>query len=920
MSRRLLCNTSIFSCALMLCFITVPAHATNIAWKAASTGSWTVATNWNPAQVPGINDVAIITVAGTYDVNINSNVSVNAISLGSSAHLKVNSVTLTTTTGITTGASSVLELNSATLSGGGVSLHGQLSSSGTSSVNVALSTATSSIITVGAGSLTVANGFTNLGLLSYPATGTRSLFVTNGTFTNAASGTVSCATTGSLVATLDNQGSITSTGPQGFLNLGKSGATSTNSGAISATGGAYLILNGSGDTFNTSGNLSADALSILRVGGGVFHHTGGTISGSGYFELINTTSATFASNPTTAVLYLAGHGIVFPSSLVNGSAQQVILGTGSDVTAPQLTNQVGYSLRVDEGVDALHVATFFNLGTLVSPRYFLLDGNLNCGPLSNIEFGIGGPSIYWYDRIVVTGAAQLGGSIFFHPEGVFSPVVGDYFDVLSSPARIGLFDTLNGWDLGNDKYLVVDPLVTAADNRPYTVRAVRQKWIPLAPTGTPPPSRYGHTAVYAPASDRMIVFGGETAGSGAASDLWVLDHAAGFNATPHWIQMTPTGTAPDPRAFHSAVYDVVNNRMIVYGGQNDNPGFYGDVWILTNADGLSGTPAWEKFPDLPSPSARSGHSAGYDPITNHMVVWGGEISCFGAYGDMWVLDHANGIGTTTGWSLWSVSGTPPPLRRDAAAAYDPNGNRLIVYGGKTPCQYGLSDASVLSNASGAPDVSNPTWNSLGAGASPALPGLNGASGTYDPLFDRMVVFGGLENDISTFRSSVFLLADTHGLAGWTELPLPTTRPEGRAFHSMVYSQPIHRWIVFGGNANGNVVNDVWALELEGDTPQVTGIGSGPTSPQNQRVLAFSASPSPNPCSHGTQFSVRALGDVDGNVAIYDAMGRRVVELFDGRMTAGEHRFEWKGNIASGIYFVAVQSGDRQDVRRVVVTR
>jgi len=417
----------------------------------------------------------------------------------------------------------------------------------------------------------------------------------------------------------------------------------------------------------------------------------------------------------------------------------------------------------------------------------------------------------------------------------------------------------------------------------------------------------------------MIVFGGEVSGVGVASDLWVLDHASGFNATPHWIQLNPTGTAPDARRGHSAVYDVVNNRMIVFGGQNDNPGFYEDIWVLTNADGLSGTPAWVKFPDQPGGLSRSGHSAGYDPITNHMVVWGGEVNCFGATGDMWTLDHANGIGTSTGWSMWSTSGTAPSLRRDAAADYDPNGNRLIVYGGKTPCQYGLRDAFVLSNASGAPDVSNPTWSSLGAGASPALPGLNGAPGVYDPLFDRLVVFGGLENDISTFRSGIFLLANTHGPAGWTELPLPAVRPVGRAFHSMVYSEAMHRWIVFGGNANGTVVNDVWALELEGDAPQVSGIDPGVVSPGLERdVLAFSASPSPNPASHGMQFSVKALGDVDGHVSIYDAMGRRVAELFDGRMTSGEHRFEWKGDVASGIYFVAVRSGKDQEVRRVVI--
>jgi len=250
-------------------------------------------------------------------------------------------------------------------------------------------------------------------------------------------------------------------------------------------------------------------------------------------------------------------------------------------------------------------------------------------------------------------------------------------------------------------------------------------------------------------------------------------------------------------------------------------------------------------------------------------------------------------------------------------AYDPNGNRLIVYGGRIPCSSVLTDAFVLSNADGASDVGS-AWSSLGAGASPVFPGLYGAPGGYDPLFDRLVVFGGMKADGTTFSSGIFLLADTRNTAGWADLPLPVTRPAARAFHSMVYSPFAKRWIVFGGDANGTLVNDVWALELEGDAPQVSGVGSEPKAPLKERVLAFSASPSPNPSSHGLEFTVHAAEDAESQLVIYDALGRRVTELWNGRLGAGEHRFEWKGDVASGIYFLAARSGTAQEVRRVVI--
>jgi len=918
MSRRLLCNTSLVLCALMLGVVTVPAHATNIAWKTGSTGSWSVATNWMPAQIPGPGDVAIITAGGTYDVNINGNVSVNAINLGSSGspRLRVNSVTLTTTTGISVGTGGTLELNSGTLSGGSVSVNGKLSSTGTSNVNVTLTTATTSTIEVGVGTLTVANGFTNRGLLSFPAIDGRMFIVTNGTLTNATTGTISMVSAGFLQAALDNQGTITVSGWQVRIGTTPAVVTHTNSGSITVTDNASLEFDLNSSTLSTGGDLSVGPGGHFIIHFGAFHQTGGSITGSGEFELVSTTEATFVSNPTVAGMYLAGQNIVFPSPLVNGAAQSMRIGPNADITAPQLTNQAGYTLEMYEGSDELHVGTFFNLGTLIAPRYLLLDGNLNLGPASNLNIGISGNG---FDHINVVGAATLGGYLNLSLEYTFVPSPGDQFDILTSPARLYSFGQVNGTDLGNDLYLITDPTTTSSDSHPYRIRAVRQKWTQLFAEETPPPPRRGHSAVYVPSSDRMIVFGGQSGSGQVMRDVWALTHASGISEAPIWVELHPTGTQPASRKGHSAVYDAFNNRMIMYGGETDSLAYFSDIWVLTHADGSGGTPEWIELPSFPGPAPASGHAIGYNPTHNRMVASQGGQYCWAPEGDMWVLDHANGLGTSAGWTNFSIPGTPPSPRHDAVFAYDPNGNRLIVYGGRTPCSSVLSDAFVLSNADGAPDVSS-AWNSLGAGASPVFPGLYGAPGGYDPLFDRLVVFGGMKADGTTFSSGVFLLADTRSMAGWADLPLPVTRPGARAFHSMVYSPSSKRWIVFGGDANGTLTNDVWALELDGDAPQVSGIDSGPNDLMNGRVLAFSAAPSPNPSSHGLQFSVHASEEADSRIVVYDALGRRVAELWNGRLEAGDHRFEWKGEVASGIYFVTARSGKAQEVRRVVIAR
>src|SRR5713226_4124806 len=104
-----------------------------------------------------------------------------------------------------------------------------------------------------------------------------------------------------------------------------------------------------------------------------------------------------------------------------------------------------------------------------------------------------------------------------------------------------------------------------------------------------PTKRISHTAVYDTANNRMIIFGGE-AFSGRFSisgfnDVWVLANANGLGGTPVWTRLKPSGLAPGTRFGHTAVYDAINNRMMVFGGENLDAVFY-VTWVLSHANGL----------------------------------------------------------------------------------------------------------------------------------------------------------------------------------------------------------------------------------------------------------------------------------------------------------------------------------------------
>src|SRR5260370_42538437 len=86
----------------------------------------------------------------------------------------------------------------------------------------------------------------------------------------------------------------------------------------------------------------------------------------------------------------------------------------------------------------------------------------------------------------------------------------------------------------------------------------------------------------------MILFSGDNGGGVSFSDVWVLTNANGLGGTPPWPQLSPTGGPPDAIDGSTAGYDPAPNIMIVFSGGN----FLNFVWKQSNENGLGGKPAW----------------------------------------------------------------------------------------------------------------------------------------------------------------------------------------------------------------------------------------------------------------------------------------------------------------------------------------
>jgi hypothetical protein len=504
-------------------------------------------------------------------------------------------------------------------------------------------------------------------------------------------------------------------------------------------------------------------------------------------------------------------------------------------------------------------------------------------------------------------------------------------------------------------------------------------WSQLMPTGTPPTARYAHTAIYDPVRERMVVFGGFSS-TNNCNDVWTLSLAG----TPRWARLTPSGTPPSERYAHTAVYDPARDRMVVFGGRSNN--YCNDVWAL----GLAGTPTWTHLtPSGSPPAARYYHMAIYDPLRDRMLVFGGAYTVGLSViplNDLWTLSLA---GTPT-WTALTPNGTPPSARVGEGAVYDPVGDRMLVFGGVGAGRTTFNDTWALS-LSGAM-----AWTALTPSGTPPSARANFGA-VYDPLRGRLVVLAG--EDTSTHYNDVWALAMTDSPA-WMALTPDGLPPSVRACQSTVYDPVGDRIVVFGGRFIDEMAihyyNDVWAL-TPGDLPVdvLASLVSADATPEGIRLewaLGNGAGTSavvyrctvsspwqplgtvgPDGLGHvrwqdmavtsGTRYGYRlrirenfagetwvqvpaatsfALSGARPNpvegkgvwvhcalasaepaaLELYDVSGRRVVEREVGSLGAGQHTLDLGAgqHLAPGLYLIRLTQGANTRTTRVAVLR
>lgn len=386
-----------------------------------------------------------------------------------------------------------------------------------------------------------------------------------------------------------------------------------------------------------------------------------------------------------------------------------------------------------------------------------------------------------------------------------------------NPDAIGVDTPAGASTDGCDLYTVCEGGVCqpiAADPLPCrdveAVEGLPALWTKLT-LASAPPERSSHAAVYDAANDRLIVFGGTRDDDTFLNDTWVLSNATDIDGGATWTELEPTGGPPPARSNPVAAYDAENNRMIIFGG-GDGSITRNDTWVLTNANGLGGTPEWTELVAANAPY-RGASAAAYDATANTLVVFGGYAGP-DRLDELWVLSNANGLDGPASWSRLDAA-SPPPARAYAPAVFDAAERSMRFYGGDS-----------ASSASAQNQILDDTWSlSLASPSEPVFEALNPTvsvgsranhSLVYDPMTQRAVLFAGVGGD--GYGHDDVRILWTGASTTWASYATGNAPPE-RAAHVAAYSPQANRMVVFGGQIADTRFDDTWVLDrANGESP------------------------------------------------------------------------------------------------------
>jgi galactose oxidase-like protein len=316
------------------------------------------------------------------------------------------------------------------------------------------------------------------------------------------------------------------------------------------------------------------------------------------------------------------------------------------------------------------------------------------------------------------------------------------------------------------------------------------------------------------------------------------EYGVGYTAGPIVVAAAAKGspgatsTAPSPRGYAS-MGDIPGSGVLVFGGfpspTGPQPQFIPETWtylprangpwrrIATNAvpspgDGplictagctrllylSAGGETWQftvatgLWQQKTSGYGLHGMRAAFDAESGRVIAFGGDNFDEVPIRQTWAYDPA-----ADRWIQMHPKASPP-ARFYNAMAYDSKLDRVLIYGGFGTHLQLLGDTWAY-------DFNRDSWTQVASAGGPSARGY--ATMAYDPIRERMVLYGGTASDKSPLDDTWTLDAKS---GAWTELE-QAAGPGPRAWHAMVYDMDENTIVLFGGGPSRTYDNEVWLL-------------------------------------------------------------------------------------------------------------
>ena len=277
----------------------------------------------------------------------------------------------------------------------------------------------------------------------------------------------------------------------------------------------------------------------------------------------------------------------------------------------------------------------------------------------------------------------------------------------------------------------------------------------------------------------VLLFGGRDAGK-ELNDTWQ------FNGQK-WTQLH-LKVAPPARQGAYLVYDPVDNYSVLFGGSN-RTAYLNDTWMFQNS-------SWHQLHPTDSPPGMRAYAMTWDAADGYVLLFGG-------HGGSEIFKQADYTFNNQTWSFlegaWTEIPTAvaPPVRSEPSLGEIPNGP-VVLFGGwniDSPHYYkALNDTWTYSAG---------VWTQLNLTTAPSP--RDGATMTYDPVLQALVIFGGHNGNINYNQTWEFSPGEN-----WTLLATVGSPPAMNA-QAMVFFPTVGGDILFGGVVTKMPLRQTWLL-------------------------------------------------------------------------------------------------------------